>query len=340
LASAHLAQGNYPEAKHYAESAYATASETQDRWFLAYCLIEMGNVAAAMQDYVAARRYFDESYAIRKEFNDPEGMAVALNYLGEVALHQEQFAEARSTYERSVALYRDINDRGGLARSLNGLGSALCNLEDYESARHHLNRALRIADEIQFVSLMCTILTSIGHLLVNIGHHAHGMKLLAQISRHPSSTTTCKAHARQLLAQHREIVAQEIYDIAMAQDGIASINARAEMAESELQESELTSQRPASSVAKGGPLLPIHAASPSLSSRVATTGQPLVEPLTPRELEILNLIVEGLSNQQIASSLFITRGTVKWYTSQIYSKLGIDSRIQAIGRARELSLVS
>jgi LuxR family maltose regulon positive regulatory protein len=57
-------------------------------------------------------------------------------------------------------------------------------------------------------------------------------------------------------------------------------------------------------------------------------------------MEILNLIVDGLSNQQIASTLFITRGTVKWYTSQIYSKLGIDSRTQAIGRARELSLIS
>jgi LuxR family maltose regulon positive regulatory protein len=56
-------------------------------------------------------------------------------------------------------------------------------------------------------------------------------------------------------------------------------------------------------------------------------------------MEILALIADGLSNQEIATKLNITRGTVKWYTSQIYGKLGIVSRTQAIGRAKELSLI-
>jgi LuxR family maltose regulon positive regulatory protein len=61
---------------------------------------------------------------------------------------------------------------------------------------------------------------------------------------------------------------------------------------------------------------------------------PLVEPLTERELEILRLISRGLSNREIASELVLTLGTVKWYNRQIYSKLGVHSRTQAVERAK------
>ena len=66
---------------------------------------------------------------------------------------------------------------------------------------------------------------------------------------------------------------------------------------------------------------------------------PLVESLSDRELEVLNLIAAGRSNQQIAAELVLTVGTVKWHLSNIYSKLGINSRTQAVARARELRLL-
>jgi DNA-binding NarL/FixJ family response regulator len=72
----------------------------------------------------------------------------------------------------------------------------------------------------------------------------------------------------------------------------------------------------------------------------AFSPQPLVEPLTPRELEVLRLIAEGMTNQQIAEALIISVGTAKFYTSQIYSKLTVSSRTQAVARAREVGLLS
>ncbi len=65
-----------------------------------------------------------------------------------------------------------------------------------------------------------------------------------------------------------------------------------------------------------------------------------VEVLTLREQEILNLIIQGLPNKEIAHQLTFTLGTVKWYITQIYKKLGVRSRVQAIVRARELDLIS
>ncbi|HVN55300.1 MAG TPA: LuxR C-terminal-related transcriptional regulator [Anaerolineaceae bacterium] len=64
-----------------------------------------------------------------------------------------------------------------------------------------------------------------------------------------------------------------------------------------------------------------------------------VEPLSPRELEVLCLIRDGCSNQEIARRLVITLHTVKKHTSNIFSKLGVSSRTQAVARARELKLL-
>ncbi len=62
---------------------------------------------------------------------------------------------------------------------------------------------------------------------------------------------------------------------------------------------------------------------------------PIYDPLTERELEVLRLMREGLSNREIADRLVISFETVRWYTKQIYSKLGVNSRAQAIIRAGE-----
>ncbi len=61
--------------------------------------------------------------------------------------------------------------------------------------------------------------------------------------------------------------------------------------------------------------------------------------LTPREIEVLSLIAAGLSNPAIAERLTISVGTVKAHTAGIYSKLGVNNRVQALARARALSLL-
>ena len=66
----------------------------------------------------------------------------------------------------------------------------------------------------------------------------------------------------------------------------------------------------------------------------------LVEPLSERELEVLRWVAGGLSNAQIARQLSITVRTVKWHTGNIYAKLNVNSRTQAIAKARMLGILS
>ncbi len=87
----------------------------------------------------------------------------------------------------------------------------------------------------------------------------------------------------------------------------------------------------------GGSLL-----EPSVTTRLldhVREGREQPEPLTPRELEVLALISEGLHNNEIAGRLFVTERTVKFHVSSILAKLGADNRTEAVALAARRGLI-
>jgi LuxR family maltose regulon positive regulatory protein len=79
---------------------------------------------------------------------------------------------------------------------------------------------------------------------------------------------------------------------------------------------------------------------PPDSGASSPTQSSLVDPLSARELEVLTLLSDGLTNQEIATRLTLAVSTVKVHTRNLYSKLDVHSRIQAVARAHELDLLS
>jgi LuxR family transcriptional regulator, maltose regulon positive regulatory protein len=73
--------------------------------------------------------------------------------------------------------------------------------------------------------------------------------------------------------------------------------------------------------------------------RGAAATAPLIEPLSEREIEVLHLIADGCSNAEIGQRLSIAIGTVKRHINNIYGKLGVESRTQAIARGRALGIL-
>jgi LuxR family transcriptional regulator, maltose regulon positive regulatory protein len=75
------------------------------------------------------------------------------------------------------------------------------------------------------------------------------------------------------------------------------------------------------------------------ASDAALPAAGLPEPLSERELEVLQLIAAGNTNRRIATELFVSVGTVKTHLNNLYRKLDAHSRTQALARARELNLL-
>jgi LuxR family maltose regulon positive regulatory protein len=75
------------------------------------------------------------------------------------------------------------------------------------------------------------------------------------------------------------------------------------------------------------------------SKRLQVDQSGLIEPLSDREIEVLQLIAKGLSNQVIATRLVLSVHTIKTHTRNIYSKLGVNNRTQAVDRARTLGIL-
>jgi LuxR family maltose regulon positive regulatory protein len=75
------------------------------------------------------------------------------------------------------------------------------------------------------------------------------------------------------------------------------------------------------------------------SSVVSCPSSELVEPLTDREIDVLTLLAQRLTNKEIAAQLFISPGTVAQHAHQIYQKLDVHNRRQAVAAAKALSIL-
>jgi predicted ATPase/DNA-binding CsgD family transcriptional regulator len=316
LASTALAQGDLQTARAHAGQAYVLARATGSQWFMAYCLNELGNVALAVGDYAAARSHFTESHAIREEFEDPEGMALALVRLGEIALVQGNHADARVLYQKAHALYRQIDDRGGLATALAGLGHAAVGLSAWDAARDHFQESLSLALSIKYLPCLFWVFSGAAMLLLRAGDTEQAITLLATAATHPNAPRTLADTIERRFDADLAYLAPNYLAARRASTSSPDLAVLAQQLAAAL---ELPHSRPALAVA----------------APVA----PFVEPLSARELELLHLVAAGLKNREIADRLVISVNTVKVHTNNIYGKLGVGGRVQAVARARELGLL-
>ena len=85
---------------------------------------------------------------------------------------------------------------------------------------------------------------------------------------------------------------------------------------------------------------PEQSRSPEEQTKIPKPESAIVEPLSAREVEVLQLIAEGLTNKEIAAKLYLSLNTVKVHTRNINGKLAVSSRTKAVARARALGILS
>ncbi len=200
-----LAQGYYEQARDCGQQAAALASskEVQDQWLLAYCLIELGNVARAMGDLTLAANYYRQSYDIKHQFDDPEGIALISSLLGQLALQQADFEEAEHLYQHSLHAYEQIQDQGGLATALHGLAQVALSSGDYPACRDYLRQALSTASRIEYIPLLFAILLTVADMRLHTEQTEQGLALLNFVQQHPSSSQETRSQARQIFMDHQ-----------------------------------------------------------------------------------------------------------------------------------------
>ncbi len=328
LAEASLAQGLYAAAGRYARRAHAAVRASRDQWYMAYILHELGHIAVATGAFDEARRHYQQGYAIREAFGDAQGMAESLDHLGRAALRQGDYAGARELYERSLERYRATGDNGGVARALNGLGVAALAAGDAPASARAFAEALDHAARIGFVPLTLHIMANAAELLSHAGQEAAAVEILISVLRHPACERAVGDRAQQHLVLAEQRLPPEAFAAAAARGQTADLDgavARLHMALA----APLQIARPPAPLA----------ARPEAAAPAPGAQQPLIEPLTPRDRQVLALVAAGLSNQEIADQLILALGTVKWYVREVCGKLGVRTRTQAIARARELGLL-
>jgi ATP/maltotriose-dependent transcriptional regulator MalT len=248
---------------------------------------------------------------------------------GALALQRGDTAAAAELYQRSRTIAERIGDRGAVASALVGIGAAAAASGEAERARQAFRAAMEIAVALEYLHVLLYLVTQVASLQLAGGQPAIAAELLTGVLRDPASTRETSHLAQEVLLRCEAALPPEQFTVAVERGQRLSRDTL-------LDRLRITLLRPIEHAAftSAAPMAVAPVVAPESTPNAA-----LPEPLSERELSILEAIAEGLSNQAIADRLFLSLGTVKWYTGQIYGKLSVQTRTQAIAQARALHII-
>lgn len=299
-----LFQSYFEQSLPCLNEALSILETTDDTWNRAFVLSVLSMV-------YGRRDYIEQSDAIFRQLDSAWGRAMTSFNRAYFALKDGDISTARTLGEHSLAACQEIGIRWGVASSYEVLGWVGLTAHDYAAALRHFREMLTIAIDSQLVRYLAMAAVGIGRALAGLNDEALARDFLAAAERYYELQ-----ERRPPYTQVEHEIAPALFESVMAQrahvaDPVAAIMALEDRLDTVIQNLE--------------PAIP---------------DADRADSLTARELEVLGLVGDGLTNRAIADELVLSVGTVKWYLSQIYSKIGVGSRTQALARARELGLLA
>ena len=292
-----------------------------DQWSQAWTLYSLGILAEEEGDSQQEKQLLLECIQAFRLCGDRWGSTWPLHHLGDRAVHQGAYQEAKSYFEATLVICREIGDQGGIAFALHFLGEIAAALKEFEGSRQYLLDAIRINARLD-TYMVYWHLYELGRSFDQAGQKARAVELFAFLNSILESEDTEERIRPALTALEAELPA-DVFARAKRLGESRDLEATVQSLLAEF------TQPPESASRRAGQ-----------AAQQTAAGQPgLVEPLSERELEVLRLVAAGLSNREIARQLFITVGAVKKHLNNIFGKLQVGSRIQAVSRARDFHIL-
>ncbi len=322
-------QGEYEEARRLFEESLAIERLLGDRWGIALVLDNLGLVARSQEDLLRARALLEESLALRRALRDEWGIATALQHLADVALDQGAGADAQTLLQESLTRYREVGDTTGSATVLYKLAQAAEAAGDLGGAHARLLESLAMWQATDSPA-------GIAHCLEEWARLAAAHEQPERAARLWGAAAALRATRAAPLPLPDRAAYDRTVAAAHAQLGSATwAVAWAAGQEMALEQALTYAQKPVAEPETNQVLARDDLASPKVPAIVSDYPNGLTE----REVTVLCLVAQGLSNKEIGRELSLSPHTVNVHLRTIYSKINVSSRAAATRFAFEHQLL-
>jgi len=319
-------QGDYDKARQLLTEAQQYFASIDDRPRNASALNNLGLVARRQGDLAGAVRLYEQRLALWTELGDQLRRALCFNNLGVVAYYLGDNETAESRYREALAVYRQLEDRSGAALTLNNLAEVLRDRGDYPQAVTIWQESLALRSVQGDRVGIAVCLTGIGRIAATAGMPDFAARLFATairlqdetgVSLPPRERDVQEKAIAELRRSMDSATFQRAWDAGNAMPLAALLEEVANSADSLIEASTRVASRPSTTV----------------KSAATEAG------LTRREIDVLRLLVDGLSDREIGDALFISHRTAMTHVANILGKLNLDSRTAAAAFALRNNLV-
>lgn len=309
-------KGDLTRAEAFAQEGLLLARKLGDTSLIATTLSALSGIANSQGNLTQATTLTQETLVLAQKLGDKSLIATATQNLGYLAAQQGQLSQASSYAQEALSLFRELGDKTFITAALHSLGHIALLQEKTTQAVESYREGLSLAEEIGNEMQMGWHLIGLAGIAEKEGLYQKACRLLGaakvRFDVNVYMNATERAEYDDLVRRIRTQLGENAFDTLWTQG-------RA-----------MTPQEALNSEEQAAPQ-PVVTTTPPSGNNPAG--------LTAREMEILRLVAQGLTDAQVAEKLVISTRTVSWHLTTIYSKLAVSSRSAATRYAIEQHLL-
>jgi predicted ATPase/class 3 adenylate cyclase/DNA-binding CsgD family transcriptional regulator len=303
-------QGDHAAAWSLYEESLALSRVVEDVWHVAETLQRLADLARLQGDYERAVTRGQENLELWRRLGNKGGIAETLNLLGELARLGGDSRQATAYFTESLELLRTLGSKRIIAGVLHNLGTVAQHDRDFERATTLQLESLELNAAIEYLPGIADCFVGLAAVAAATGSAERAALLLGAAEPHLAAMRGYmplidRASYEHTLAAARALLDDVAFEAALTRGRALELGHALALASGQMSPSE--------------PVAP----TPQPPPAVAPAG------LTEREVAVLHLVAQGLTDAQVAERLVISPRTVNGHLRSIYSKLGVSSRTAA-----------